>query len=291
MPKVSVIVPFFNRINWTYEAINSILSQTYKDFEILIIDDGSTDQYKNNFEKLDDRIRFFKIDHLGRSSARNIGLTKSKGNYITFLDSDDLYAPRKLEKQIHILDSNINFGMVYTNYQTMNEQGEISSNFKIPNIALHGDIYPDLLFVKGTCITTPSVMVRKEILDVVGIFDVNMDICEDLDLWRRISKVTLIYQIHEPLVFIRSHNIPNSYWKFTKGRSYYLNKAFRDDHSLPTITRKELFIDMYFTYFKWSIKQLDLFYALYAFYRLLFIDKSRFYKLFFESINKSIDKN
>jgi len=287
MSNISVIIPFFNRISKTLEAIKSVINQSYDNFEIILIDDGSTKKYDNNFEKMDFRINFFKIKHSGRSAARNFGISKSTGNYITFLDSDDLYIPTKLEKQLKVLEDNRNFGMVYSNYQVIQENGNLSKNLNIPNIKLSGYIYPELLFIKGACITTPSVMVRRTLLDRVDWFDEKMSICEDLDFWRRIARISNVYQIEEPDVLIRYRKTQNNYWKFTKGRISYINRAFLDDPSLSPKLRNDLYIDMYSNYCKWSLKQLDILYAINAYLRLFSLDKRKAIQLISEICSKT----
>jgi glycosyltransferase involved in cell wall biosynthesis len=284
-PAISIIIPFFNRLEWTHDAVKSVLAQTYQDFEIILIDDGSTEDYRKKYGIEDIRIKYYRQENRGRSAARNYGLQMAEGKYITFLDSDDLYTPFKLEKQFQILETTPEAGMVYTNFLVMNESGVLIKKTENSRIELSGNIYPDLLFIQGTCITTPSVMVRREIFELTGGFDETMHICEDLDLWRRIARITSIVQIREPYIYVRYKNDPGSLWVYTRGRIFYYKKAIQDDPSLKPL-RRSLYIDMYFHYCEWSLKRIDLIYFVYAYANLVALDAREALRFILYIINK-----
>ncbi len=111
MPKVSVIIPTYNRAHFLCEALDSALSQTFKDFEIIIVDDGSTDNTKQVLEKYGSRIYYIYQENKGRAEARNTGIRRAKGEHIAFLDDDDIWLPNKLEKQVFFLDARPDIGI------------------------------------------------------------------------------------------------------------------------------------------------------------------------------------
>jgi len=124
MPKVSVIIPTYNRCNLLTEAIKSVLQQSYGDFEVLVIDDGSTDDTRLVVESIsDDRIRYLYKDNGGQSSARNLGFVKAKSKYVAYLDSDDLWSSDYLETMVRQLDANEDYGAVYTRIISLHSDG------------------------------------------------------------------------------------------------------------------------------------------------------------------------
>jgi len=113
MPKVSVIIPTYSYSKYIEKAINSVLAQTYRDFEIIVVDDGSTDNTRKIIEtKYKDKVRYFYQENKGASAARNKGIKESKGEYLAFLDQDDLFHPLSLEKKVDFLNRNSEFGWV-----------------------------------------------------------------------------------------------------------------------------------------------------------------------------------
>ncbi len=125
MPKVSVIIATYNRTHFVCEAIESVLNQTFPDFEIIVIDDGSIDNTKQVLEKYASRIQYIFQENKGRAEARNTGIKNAKCEYIAFLDDDDIWLPNKLEKQVIFLDSHPDIELVYTFTEVINEQGRL----------------------------------------------------------------------------------------------------------------------------------------------------------------------
>ncbi len=203
-PKVSVIVATYNREKYLKEAIISVLEQTYCDFEIIVIDDGSTDNTHIMIESFQDpRLRYIKQENHGRSHARNVGLHLSKGQYIAFLDSDDLYLMHKLALQISYLDTHPKVGMIYTSAYCIDDNGNfISHQYKAK---VSGSIYHKIAFFIPVTITLPTVMLRRNIILKAGGFDEKMYRFEDTDLWRRISKITPIDAIDVYTCKLRTH--------------------------------------------------------------------------------------
>ena len=203
-PRVSVIIPTYNRANFLGEAVASALGQDYQDVEVIVIDDGSTDETQSVLATFrDPRLVRVRQDNAGRSRARNRGIAMARGEYITFLDSDDYYLPSKVGTQVAFLDANLQFGMAYMSGFCVDDHRQ--SLNQVYRASVTGKIYPHIAFFRPHTITLPNVMVRKEILDEVGPFDEAMTRFEDTDMWRRISKRTPIVGIDEIGAHIRTH--------------------------------------------------------------------------------------
>jgi glycosyltransferase involved in cell wall biosynthesis len=204
MPKVSVIIPTHNRIHFLTGAIESVLNQTFQDVEIIVIDDGSTDSTKEivgtYIQRNPGKISYYYQPKKGVSVARNTGIGYSKGEFIAFLDSDDMWLPHKLEKQIRTI-SQESVGFAYS-YAYVDEENRKTSKMKPFSPALD---FNDL-FLKEKSIITSTVLIRKEYLHEVGLFDESIGVAEDYDLWARILLKYKAYFIPEPLVIYRKHD-------------------------------------------------------------------------------------
>jgi hypothetical protein len=246
--KVSVVIPFHNRIPWTLEALQSALDQTYPNFEVILVDDGSTEDISLLAEVCDrdPRITYVHQDHRGAAAARNRGIAEAKGEYIAFLDSDDLYVPEKLDVQVRALELSASYGMVYS--QALGFDSNSNETVESWEGFLSGSIYPDLLFVRNNHITTPTVMIRTDVLRSTGLFDESMAICEDLDLWRKIARRHEILQISKPLAKIRVQHGRFDFKKNMRARILYYDKAFSEDGQLPLSLKTSLLAELYRTY-------------------------------------------
>jgi len=186
---ISVIVPTYNRADLISETIESILNQTYKNFELIIVDDGSTDNTEEVIRKFkDSRIKYIKTDNWGGPARpRNTGIKKAKGEYIAFCDDDDIWLPKKLEKQIRVFQISNETAMLYTRFKTI--EGDVISNRIFPENGKYksGNIFKSLYL--RNFIACSSVMVKRSVLDQVGFFntDPNLIAVEDADLWLRIA--------------------------------------------------------------------------------------------------------
>lgn len=190
MPKVSVIIPTYNRAALIARALDSVLAQTYKDFDIVVIDDGSVDNTHEVIKPYLARIKYVQQKNGGISVARNRGIQESTGQYIAFLDSDDYWAPEKLQLQVEILDRDAKVGIVYVRMPIVNEHGEVLG--MKPN-GVSGRNFQELLRVWGD-LPTSSVMTRRECFDRLGMFDDDLPPMEDIDMWIRIAHD---YDLHE----------------------------------------------------------------------------------------------
>jgi glycosyltransferase involved in cell wall biosynthesis len=201
-PTVSVIIPTYNRAHLIGRAIESVLNQTYQDFELIIVDDASTDNTEyliKEFQQKDKRISYSKHDrNKGGSAARNTGIKTSKGQYIAFQDSDDEWLPGKLEKQMEILEkASQEVGVIYTAFwRVKGDKKQYIPSEKV--LKKEGDIHNELL--KGNFITTQSIVVRKDCLEKVGYFDENLPRLQDWELVLRLSEKYIFKFIDEPLL-------------------------------------------------------------------------------------------
>ena len=189
-PTVSVIIPTYNRAHLIGRAIQSVLNQTYRDFEIIIVDDGSTDNTEEvikEFQKRDERIRYIKHErNKGYPKALNTGIKAAKGEYIAFQDDDDEWLPEKLEKQMRVFENApAKVGVVYTGFWRIENNKKIYIPFFWVK-QKEGNIHEELL--KGNFIGTPAALVRKECFEKVGGFDTKLPYLQDWELWIRISK-------------------------------------------------------------------------------------------------------
>lgn len=200
MPRVSVVIPTFNRKGFLKEAIESVLRQTYKDLEVIVVDDGSEDGTEEVITAYGDkRIKYVWQPNRGPSAARNRGAAMAGGEFLAFLDSDDLWTPRKLEKQVSFFEENPFARICYTD-EIWIRRG-VRVNPKKRHQKYSGWIYPYCL---PLCIISPSsVMFKRELWEEIGGFDESFPFCEDYEIWLRISSVEPIFLIPEKLIVKR----------------------------------------------------------------------------------------
>ena len=194
--KVSVVIPSFNRINLLERAVNSVIQQTKDPYEIIVVDDGSDDRSSEMVKQKFGSVILFRQKNRGVSAARNKGIEISKGDWIALLDSDDEWKPNKLEKQINALNKDLDCFFSHTN------ETWIRNGIRINQGKRHKK-YGGYIFDKclDICRISPSsVLFRKNILDHVGWFDDQLPVCEDYDLWLRITAEYRILFIDDPLI-------------------------------------------------------------------------------------------
>jgi len=198
-PLVSVIIPTYNRGWIIKEAIDSVLAQDFIDFELIVVDDGSTDNTIEILNSYQDDITVLQQNNKGVSAARNRGLSEASGRFIAFLDSDDLWLPEKLSSQVDFFNSNPDALICQT------EEIWVRNNMRVNPKKRHkkpwGMIFEPSL---ALCLVSPSaVMIRRSLFDEIGGFDETLPACEDYDLWLRISCRYPVFLIDTPLIIKR----------------------------------------------------------------------------------------
>ncbi|SDZ46632.1 Glycosyltransferase involved in cell wall bisynthesis [Evansella caseinilytica] len=212
--KVSVIIPTHNRAKLVKKAVESVLNQTYKNLEIIVVSDGSTDDTDfviNECKKSDQRIKYISYHPAkGGNIARNIGIKNAKGEFMAFLDDDDEWMPEKLELQIQEMKKNPKIGLVYTGVEIIYDKENIKY-YSSPE--KQGDLSEEIL-ITNYIGTTSSVMIKGELIKEIGMFDESLKALQDYDLWIRTCQKTQVAAVAKPLV---------------KYFNYTLNKQISDD--------------------------------------------------------------
>jgi glycosyltransferase involved in cell wall biosynthesis len=231
MPKVSVIIPAYNAMVYLPETIANVLAQTFTDFEVIIVNDGSTDNIVEWQEQIrDSRVKLISQANQGLAKARNAGIKESQGEYLAFLDADDLWEFTKLAKQVEVLDAYPDVGLVYSWVTYINQQGK--STGRTVCYQAEGNVWQEL--ATKNLIECGSVpMVRLACLEAVGTFDEQLsclNIGEDWDMWLRIAARYPFKVIPESLVYYRQ--LPGSASKncelVAKSFRAVIEKAFAD---------------------------------------------------------------
>lgn len=265
MPKVSVIIPTYNRALLVQDAIESVLHQTYPDFEIIVIDDGSTDATQDVLEAYHARMKYLRIPHSGNpATVRNTGLSVAEGEYAAFLDSDDQWLPSKLERQIPFLESDPEIGLVCSNafvkYQGQDAEEQL---YLRPDQGFSGLLTTKLL--EQNFIITSTTVIRRAILVKTGTFSQlpELTALEDYDLWLRISTLSKICFIPEALAIYSEH--PEQSLRFTRRPSQHWQgqlailsrlQGFLLEHNLIQEIKPELVSECALRYKKKLVKAL-----------------------------------
>ncbi|MEM7714189.1 MAG: glycosyltransferase [Cyanobacteria bacterium P01_A01_bin.68] len=225
MSYCSIIIPAYNAIKYLPETLESVLKQTFTNFEVLIIDDGSSDSIVEwAADIIDPRVKLISQNNQGVSAARNTGIKKSKGEYIAFLDADDLWEATKLEKQLQCFKNNPSLGLVHTAMILIDEEGKSLGRTFTSNV--DGDALKALL--EQNTIVTSSVTVRRNCLETVGNFDNKLRSSEDWELWVRLAYRYPFALIKEPLVFYRQHpHNTTKNWQMLEQDLLYIEQVFR----------------------------------------------------------------
>jgi glycosyltransferase involved in cell wall biosynthesis len=225
-PVVSVVIPTFNRWPLVGEAVESVCAQSYSDFELIVVDDGSTDETQKELGKFRSRLRLFVKAREGVAAARNFGVSRAAGRYVAFLDSDDLWRPKKLEMQTAFMKKNPAVQICQTEEIWLRHGVRV--NPKSRHQKPSGDIFVRSLEL---CLVSPSaVMMTKELFSRFGGFDERFPVCEDYDLWLRIAVEHPVPLIPEALVIKRgghADQLSRSTWAMDRYRVAALQKLLR----------------------------------------------------------------
>ncbi len=225
--RVSIVIPAKNMANYLQLAIASVIRQTYLEWDLHIVDDGSTDSTAEMVAgyPAGQQIHYWYQTNQERAVARNRGITSSSGEYVAFLDADDLWEPEKLHKQIAALESNPDAALCYSHARYINPDGTPLARER-HLAACDGYVLPQL--ARGNFIPVSSVIVRRAALEAVGMFDTNRNLTggEDWDLWLRIASKYPIKAVAEELTFYRVHTTPHSHRVILRGAIAVLEKQF-----------------------------------------------------------------
>lgn len=207
-PKVTVIIPCFNREKYVREAIDSVLNQTYPNIELLAVNDGSTDSTPKILNDYQQNSYLQLLEHSGginkgQSASINLALKQARGQYIAILDSDDYWDLHKIEKQVQFLESNKTVGLVYGNGFAVNEQGK--SLYKIYEEGHYEHSKPDRVLLDCYFLVPNNSLIRHSVLDQIGGFDENMRAAQDHDMAIRIAEVTQLGYLDIPIFYYRRH--------------------------------------------------------------------------------------
>ncbi len=222
-PNVSIILPTYNRAHYLKEAIESVLTQTYQDWELLIIDDGSTDETRSvaqSYVERDSRISYHYHSNQGVSAARNVGIQLARGRYVAFLDDDDLWQPEKLAWQLEALAQHPETPWLFGDGQLIDDHGTVlrpvlpqrRSAFSTwvkdyqtanPNVSA-GPFYSVML--TGNCLAVPTVLIERDCFTHVGLFNESYHVAEDYDMWLRMAQRYPVLLLRRSIVQIRVHD-------------------------------------------------------------------------------------
>lgn len=199
---VTVVIPLYNGRDVIRETIGTVLAQTWKDYEIIVVDDGSSDGSGDIIRQIEGPIRYVRQENRGVAAARNRGIAEARGGYVALLDHDDLWHPTKLEKQVALFESRSDVGLVITKVGHLNREGQ-------PTGEIAGTYNPSdrfyRLFVQGYVPTPSSAMFRRSVLDAAGGFDEAFRSAglDDHEMWARVAAITRIAGLDEVLTFHR----------------------------------------------------------------------------------------
>jgi hypothetical protein len=200
--EVAVVIPTYNCASFLAAAIESVLAQTYRNFRIVVIDDGSTDATPEVMRLYADRCICLWQPNAGAAAARNRGIRESTSKYIAFLDADDLWHPTKLERQIQFLNLHPDVGLVCSDFSMTGNGSSSDSFFSTTRVPPDGRMFEHLL--RNCIVFTSSVVVPRQVIDEAGMFNESLSVCEDMNLWLRIASRWNIAALREVLVTRRN---------------------------------------------------------------------------------------
>ncbi|MEL6645012.1 MAG: glycosyltransferase family A protein [Pseudomonadota bacterium] len=213
-PLVSVVIPTYNRAHLLADALQSVAAQTWRPLEVIVVDDGSTDDTRAVFDRWaagsgpDITARFEEQEHQGGNAARNLGISKAQGDFVAFLDSDDLWKPSKIARQIEGLIARRDAGASYCGIEEV-EIGSDAAPYNPTRPYPEGDI-SKLLLVSDVTAPTSCYVVARSVLEAAGGFDEALRARQDWDLWIRVSLATQILAVPEALTVLRNHSGPRT---------------------------------------------------------------------------------
>jgi glycosyltransferase involved in cell wall biosynthesis len=226
MPLISVVIPVYNNETTIQETIESVLSQSFSDLELIVINDGSQDStLKIVSSILDPRLKVFSYPNAGLAATRNRGVSHASGEYISFIDADDLWTPDKLEAQFKALQGNPQAAVAYSWTDWIDESGQ----FLRPggHISVNGDVFATLL-LRDFVESGSNPLIRAEALAEVGGFDESLPAVEDWDMWLRLAARYEFVCVPSPQILYRvsSSSMSSNVWKMEAGSLQVIERAF-----------------------------------------------------------------
>ena len=235
VPLVSVVMPAFN-VDWCVRrAVDSVLAQSFREWELVVVNDGSTDGTRGVLSSYGQAIRVIEQENRGMSAARNAGIRAARGSLVAFLDADDCWLPEKLARQVELLRSRPEIGFCSTSARIENPGGELLNlwQFRHKSTDVLQTLFAENAAIAGGC---SAVVVRKELLDRVGLFDERLRGFEDPDLWIRLAAVAGYACIDEALVVVmrRENSVSRNLHEMRKAA---LNSMSKNRPLLPAHLR------------------------------------------------------
>lgn len=229
-PRVSVVIPCYNSAPYVTQAIRSVLAQTYDDYEIILVDDGSTDDLIAALNPVINKIRYVKQNNAGTAAARNRGFHEATGSLIAFLDADDLWLPNKLELQVAELDVHTEVDVLHTSWISYLPDGSLRPFIKAPLDPM-GEAQRIIL---SNCVMTSSVLIRRSSLEGVGGFRESILGPEDLDLWLRLTAAGSVFgTLEEPVTIYRILEESKTRQHCSSPEISAVIRSFFDSNTLP----------------------------------------------------------
>lgn len=252
MKKVSVIIPAYNKADFTVRSVESVLGQTYQNIEIVVVDDGSTDDTLKKLEPLKNRIKLIAKTNGGASHARNVGIDESSGQYMAFLDCDDIYYKDKIEKTVYCLESEEDIGFVSTSINKIDANDKVVSKSPSPPTEPSGWIFSYL--IQDNSIWNSTIIAKRECFDKVGGFDEKVFIPADWDMWIRLSKHYKAGYVDERLT---GYRVSDNYTfsnidKGLKESLYLVDKYISQGYYTSKKQLKRSKSNIYYTYAKYN---------------------------------------
>jgi len=231
-PRVSVIIPAYNAARYLPFAIDSVIAQSYTDWEIVLVDDGSTDNTRALADSyrpiLQDKLQYIYQTNRGLPAARNTAMRAARGEFLALLDADDVWLPHRLARGVAIMDADPQTGLVHARVKRINPEGNIIGELPVELRHLSGYIARNI-YTRRAHIVCPTVLFRVRCLDSAGWFDESMRATEDRDLWFRIAQHDKIAYIDEVLAYYRlsPSSMTSDLDRLLTGQLYFVTKHYR----------------------------------------------------------------
>jgi len=237
MPRISVIVPAYNAAAFLRDALESVLRQTYPDWEVVLVDDGSTDGTKEVIEAcipaFNGRLRYIYQENRGCGAARNAAIAASSGELIALLDADDIWLEKRLEAGVGVLDNHPKVGLVHAQVVRIDREGRIIGKPPLPAEKYLSGRIAQHIYARRAHLLLPTVLLRRGCLDVTGNFDESFRATEDRDLWFRIARVFDIVYLNEVAAQYRvlPQSLSHDWERARISQLRFLEKHFRAGHA------------------------------------------------------------